>query len=359
MVGTKDKDDKNSNITNGIENNHIFEVDYLNNITILDLSKRNLSCISEELDVLPNISHLNISHNNFIEVPKTVMNLKNLITLDISYNAIIFFDDLPSFCDTIEKLDISNNKLEGPPLWVWVEKPKKLTQLNISNNKSICQSLVAGYFEELLQYKSLVNEIIINNCKLNKHMTLLATCSNARVIQLGCEDYDYLAVNHLDHVPCVGLDKCLDVEQLHLCNTQIYDINSDIDIYKNLKELDLSQNHINSLPNEFSNLENLQKCVLSFNKLLYLPENLNKLRKLVKLYLDNNELCMLPENLNQLPCLKTLDLYGNYLCDGLESLHNLEELDMAQNYFEEPDNEEYFIKKQKLRFNCTNRLDGQ
>lgn len=351
--------EKTSNITNGIEYNHLCKIDYLTNITVLDLSKRNISNLSEELDLLPNISHLNISHNNLTGVPKTVLNLKNLVTLDISYNAIIYFDDLPSFCATIEKLDISNNKLEGPPLWVWVEKPKKLVQLIMSNNKSICHSLTGGYFEELLQYKTLVNIIDIYNCKLNKHLKLLATCCNASVIRLGCNDDDYLALNHLYHLPCTGLDKCLDVEKLYLSNTQIYDINSDIDIYKNLKELDLSENHINSLPNEFSNLENLQICILSCNKLLYLPENLNKLTKLVKLYLDSNELCMLPENINELPCLKTLDLYSNYLCDSFESLHSLEELDMAQNYFLEPNDEEYLLKKKKLRLNCMDRLDGQ
>ncbi|CAH0579024.1 unnamed protein product [Chrysodeixis includens] len=359
MVGTKETDEKTSNIINGINNHHLCKVDYQNNITVLDLTNRKISSLSEELIVLPNLTHLNISHNRLTEVPKTVMNLKNLAVLDISYNSIIFFDDPPSFCDTIEKLDISNNKLEGPPLWVWVEKPKELSKLNISNNKFICQSLVNGYFEELLQYNTLVYEIDIHNCNLNKHMKLLATCCNCRVISLGCKEYNCGALNQLEHLPCSGLDKCLDVEKLYLSNTQIYDINSDIDIFKYLKELDLSQNYIHSLPNEFSNLENLQICILSYNKLLYLPDNLNKLSKLERLYLNNNELCMLPDNLQELPCLKTLDLYSNYLCDGLEFLHSLEELDLAQNYFIEPDDEKYLMKKDKLRLNCIDRLDGQ
>ncbi|KAJ8730323.1 hypothetical protein PYW07_017361 [Mythimna separata] len=336
----------------------IDHVGYMANITNLDLSNKKLSSLDDNVELPPNIVDLRLSHNDLTEVPPKVLELDKLKNLDLSFNIIVFFDDTPGFCHTIERLNLSNNRLEGLPFWVWAEKPEKLGYLNLSNNNNICNS-INGYIDQVIQYKNLVKEIDVHNCNLGKYIQLMATFCHAKTVTIGCEEYNYLNVNYLDQFPCAGLEECLEVEKMNLSNTQLYHINSNIDIYQNIVEINLAQNKINSLPNEFCNLKNLQTCWLSCNKLLYLPDDINKLTKLERLYLNDNVLCMLPHTLHELTSLKVLDVYNNNLCEGLDNINNLEELDFAQNYFEEPDDEEYMRKKEKLRVKCISRIDGR
>ncbi|XP_075973408.1 uncharacterized protein LOC142974779 [Anticarsia gemmatalis] len=343
-----------------IEKNVFNTIEWQENITVLDLSKREISEFDDNLKLPPNIVDLNLSHNKITEIPTTVLKLEKLIVLDLSHNEIVLFDNTPSFCHSIENLNLSNNKLEGPPYWVWTEKPKQLYHLNLSYNQNICESFEGHYLEELLSHTTLVKEIVINNCRLSRHMKLMSTFRHAKAIDLGCTDYNYHSVNFVENVPCVGLDKCHDVERLNLCNTRLYNIQQNIDIYQNLIEINLSDNNICSIPNEFCNLKNLEICILSFNRILYLPDDFHKLERLTRLHLDSNKLCMLPENF-KLKNLKTLDLYNNHLYEGFDDLKTLKQYDFAQNYGDEPCNEEYLEMKLKLRENCTDtdRLDGR
>lgn len=357
-MGNKQKPDNKHEI---VEKNVFSTIEWQENITILDLSKRGITSFDENVKLPPNLVELCLSNNNFIEVPNIVLNLDYLKTLDMSYNNIVLFDETPKFCHTLESLNLSNNKLEGPPYWVWSEQPKSLSYLNLSDNGNLrqCFGIIDHYLEELLQYNILVKNIDLHNCRLGNHIKLMSTFRRAKVVTLGSLDYNYLSANFIESLPCIGLQDCGLIEVLNVSNTNVYNIQNNIDIYKNLIELNLSQNNINSLPNEFCNLENLEICILSFNKILYLPDNMHMLKKLKKLYLDNNELCMLPESLSQLGNLKVLDLYNNHLYEGFEDISHLEEYDFAQNYDEEPDNHEYSEKKRKLRENYSGRLDGR
>lgn len=360
MEGNEDKTGKHSKIKNGFNKNIMKNtIQFKDNITNLDLSNGNITSFDDNLEILPNITHLKLTNNKLTEVPTIILKMDKIKTLDLSFNSIMFFDDTPNFCQTIEWLNISNNNLKSPPYWVWAEKPKKITYLNLSNNSAICELLTNSYVDELLQYKTPVNEIEVHNCKLGKYVKLMATFSNAKVISLGFEEYIYLNVNHLDQLPCAGLDECYQVEKMNLTNTRLYHINSNIDIYQNIVEINLSQNNLNGLPNEFCNLKKLETCILSGNKILYLPDDIGNLTKLVRLYLDDNNLCMLPSTLHELTSLKVLDLYNNNLYEGLDNMENLDELDFALNYFDEPNDGEYLLKKEKLRQNRYDREDGR
>lgn len=328
------------------------------NITTLDLSHRNINNI-EHVKLPPNLIELNISHNKLDSILEIVINQKNLKVLDVSYNNIQYFDDTPNFCHVIESLNISNNQLYGPPAWVWFEHPKNLTKLDISSNVLITKSFQNGYFEELIQHKTFITDITIYSCKLQLYKELLGTFPKAKTVVVGCNDISYLGVNSFTDFPCEGLTKCCDIERLILSFTQIFNIKPNIDIYKHLIEINLSHNEISSLPDEFCNLECLEVCILSFNHILYLPEDFVKLRKLVTLSLENNELCMLPENLCYLPNLKKLDLYDNYLCELPVGMTRLLEIDLAQNYVEEPIDKEYVDKRDKLRLHMVGRSSGR
>lgn len=328
------------------------------NITVLDLSDKNINTFDENMLLPENLTELYLKHNKLTEVPVAVTNLKRIKTLDISCNEIIYFDNTPNFYDCIEHLNISNNKLLGPPYWVWTKNCTSLVHINLSFNKNLTCSLDEDYFKELLQYKILVTNIIINNCSIIKHLPLFGTFQKAKVLIIGNSDI-MCFTNKMEEVPCSGLDKCCDTEVLDLSNMSICNVVPSINMYMNLKEINLSFNKISSLPEEFCYLANLEICILSYNNLLYLPDSFIKLDKLKSLFLNGNSLCMLPDHLCNLPCLHTLDLYDNNLYEALNEIEKLEEIDMAQNYFDEPENEEYVRKKEKIRSKDPGRYDGR
>lgn len=331
------------------------------NITVLDLSYKNISASELNMQLPINLIKLNLSHNQLCEVPEAVQNLTRITYLDLSYNKIEYYDDTPKFYHTIEVLNLSYNELLGPPYWIWAEKLKSLKSINLSCNYNITHSFVNGYFEELLEYKTLLTQITAYKCNLNKkYIKLLGTLPAVKSICLGSSELSNTRfANYIEEFPCAGLDKCNIVEHLNLINLGIFNINSDISIYKHLREIDLSLNGLSSLPAEFCQLENLEVCILSFNNLLYLPDGFNKLDKLFCLCLNNNCLCMVPEKLCSLPFLKKLDLYDNNLYDIPEGIENLLEVDLAQNYFEEPEDDEYLKRKRKIRLKSPERSNGR
>lgn len=329
------------------------------NVTIINLSERNISSINDNVRFPPRLIELNISHNQLHDVPTAVLNLEYLKILNISFNAISVFDDTPRFCQAIELLDLSNNHLERPPYWIFSDTPENLQELNLSNNSEITKCLDNDIIKEFLQFNVLVTKLYIFDCRLNKCMLLLQSFSKIKSLFLGTTEYHHMSANSVIEVPCPGLDMCCDIEKLNLCNTNVYTVTPDIQLYKYLNELDLSQNNLISLPDEFCRLTNLEICILSQNKLLYLPDDMYKLGKLKVLHLDSNELCMMFENLNQLHNLRCLDLYDNQLCEPPDLINiNLEELDLALNYFDEPEDLQYLVKKEKLRCS-TVRVDGR
>lgn len=330
------------------------------NLTVLDLSNKNISTFDDSIQLPVNLTELYLKHNYLEEVPASIQNLTKIRILNLSFNKIKYYNDVPQFYQTIERLDISNNKLLGPPHWIWAKTLKNLKEVNISCNWDITRSLVNGYFEELLKYTTLVTHIIIYNCNLKSHLKLLCTFPKAKLLHLGTPELSNTRfANYIEEIPCTGLDECCDVESLNLINTGLINIKSNILMYKNLKEIDLSLNGLSYIPPEFCCLENLEVCILSFNNLLYLPDNFNKLERLVSLCLNNNNLCMLPEKLFELPFLKKLDLYDNNLHDLPEGIENLLEVDLAQNYFEEPIDIEYVNKKKKIRLKSPERCNGR
>lgn len=346
-------------LTKPIENSLIH---WPENVTVLDLSWRNMHNIQDDIKLPPNLHDLDLSHNNFQEVPRVVSNLKLLRTLDLSYNCINFFDNVPEFYNCIERLDLSNNALNGPPYWIWTQSPNKLFYLNLCSNKLLTSSFVLiGYLDELLTYTAPATEINLHNCCLkNRSLKLLSTFTKAKNIVIGKLDYNYLSTNYVIELPFEGLDKLCDIERLIACNAHIYTINCNIVNYKSLIEINLSENNIHSLPNEFCYLVNLEICRLSHNKLLYLPDNIVNLIKLKVLSLDSNGICMLPENISDINSLRILDLYNNCLSEVSPSLiDKVTEIDLAQNYLEEPDDDIYKVKRNKLRMDKLTRDVGR
>lgn len=354
---TRKYNESDYDVNNGITK-EIETLAWTEKITVINLSKKNISNLDEKVKFPPMLIDLNIAYNKLTEIPDAILNLSSLKVLDISNNMIEKFDTKPNFCSSIEQLILANNMLHGPPHWVWSESPSKLTLLDLSGNVHL-NSEENECLEELLQYNTVVTELKIYNCRIRKNLELIRTFPNLKVLEFGSTQLSCFSSNCLEQFPCSNFKQCCDIIRLNLSSIQLYHINSSIDTFKNLIEINLAQNYLDSLPNEFCCLENLEICILSFNKILYLPEDIVKLKKLVRLHIDSNALCMVPEHLCALPNLKVLDLYDNNLHEIPDGIWSIPELDVAQNYLEEPEDGEYLEKKEKLRLNVSNRMNGR
>lgn len=348
---------KNNGTTNGISKT--ITVFWSKNVTSIDLSNKNLPELDNKIEFPPELTELNLSNNIFLEVPASVRCLKHLKVLNLSFNNIVYFDDVPNFLHSIEELNLAHNKLAGPPYWVWFEFPSQLKELNLNYNINLTTVLEGDYFEELLQCNTSITVVKVANCSLRRHQALLQTFPKAKSMEIGIADLSCLMSNRFDQIPCQGLNKCCDIERLNVSNTHIYNIDKSIDVFKDIVEINLSQNNIRCLPNEFCNLRNLEICILSSNCILLLPDTIVMMKKLVCLRIDCNELCMLPDNFSELENLRLLDLYDNALYEIPEYVLSLQELDLALNYMDEPNSDDYLEKKQKLRLNTTGRGNGK
>ncbi|XP_045771406.1 leucine-rich repeat protein soc-2 homolog [Maniola jurtina] len=340
---------------NGVSSNIVL----LEHLTILDLSNRDLTAIDENVKIPKNLAEINLSHNKLSEVPIPVLNLENLKVLDLSHNNIIYFDDIPKFCHTIKSVNLSNNDLHGPPYWVWSKATAHLNEINLSCNVQITKSFHDGYYEEMLQYKTVVTNVIIYNCKLTDHTEFIGTFPNVKSLTLGTSDISLYSLNQLEDVPCSGMEKCCDIEYLNLSNTNVYNVNLNIQLYRLLKEINLSYNKLDSLPEEFCLLENLEICILSYNCIISLPESFCNLSKITSFSADYNKLCILPTEICKLPNIRRLDVYNNYLKEIPDGFEHLLEVDLGQNYFEEPNDEEYLKKRKIVRATNDYRIDGR
>lgn len=348
---------KNNGSTNGLSKS--ITVHWSKNVTSLNLSNKNLSELDDKLALPPKLMELNLSNNNFLKIPAAVLCLEDLKVLNMSFNKIKYFDDVPNFLHSIEKLNLANNMLAGPPYWVWFEFPSQLKKFNLSYNYNVTSVLRGDYFKHLLQCNTSITVVKMVNCSLKAHNVLLQTFPKAKEMEIGTGDFNCLMSNKFDQIPCQGLDNCCDIERLNASNTHIYSIDKSIEIYKNIVEINISQNHIRTLPNEFCNLRNLEICILSSNCIFFLPDNIGTMKKLVHLRIDCNELCSLPENISALENLKVFDLYDNALYEVPEYVLSIPELDLALNYMDEPNNDDYLEKKEKFRLNTTGRGNGK
>ncbi|KAL4709939.1 hypothetical protein ACJJTC_003902 [Scirpophaga incertulas] len=351
--------DNNLNHTNGIcREISTDDFKWSENITVIDLSNRKINKMEDNVTLPKCLIELNISHNNIKELPRAILDLKTLKYLDASHNEITFFDEAPKCCHSIEKLNMSHNALLSPPYWIWSQSPQTLTEIDLSYNLKICESLDEFYFNELLKYKSQVTYVKISNCRLQRHLKLLDTFYKVKHLEIGTDNLSLHSANNANDVPFDGIHKCCDIERLKLSNIKIYSVNPTINIFTKLVEIDLSFNYLSSLPLEFCNLHNLKCCILSANQLLYLPEDIGKLENLEYLKINNNELCMLPDSIIQLRNLRLLDLYDNSLYEVPIEIYDVSELDLAQNYFEEPSEAEYIGRREKLRLSMAGRYNG-
>jgi small GTP-binding protein len=219
------------------------------NVTVLDLSFKNLTSLPPEISELKNLPELYIFSNQLTSLPPEISELKNLTKLYISSNQLTSLPPEISELKNLTKLDISVNQLTSLP--PEISELKNLTELYISGNQ------LTSLPPEITELKNLT--------------------------------------------------------KLDISGNQLISLPPEITELKNLTELYISGNQLTSLPPEITELKNLTKFYISVNQLTSLPPEITELKNLTKLDISVNQLTSLPPEISELKNLTKLDISGNQL----------------------------------------------
>uniref|UniRef100_A0A8C6UZZ4 TIR domain-containing protein n=1 Tax=Neogobius melanostomus TaxID=47308 RepID=A0A8C6UZZ4_9GOBI len=276
----------------------------LSNLTVLDLSKNQITNISEFAFVpLTNLQVLRLQHNHL----SSISDIVNIVSLCPLLNLVLSGNNLTSF---------ESDKF-----------PLNITFLDLSMTPLSRFSLHSDVFPHLqtLDLSNIHNDLqwdVSDKAFLQSLRTLHLSSTNftGETYQLIFQSLDLLENLHLR-----GVDR-LDRGLLDwACGIE------------NLQRLDLSSNYILVLYDSFLlPCSNLTKLDLSQNSLSKLgTSSLQMLTRLSRLNLGNNLLTKVPRTIRNISSLTTLSLFrnkiSNLLCLDFSGLHLLKVLDLSMN----------------------------
>lgn len=231
----------------------------------LDLSRRGLVVLPDDIFGYPEVSHLMLGWNKLSTIDPRINRLANLTHLYVHDNPL---PDLPpEICglSRLKVLDTSHNR-------ALATLPAELHQL---------QDLRFLYAAEL-------------------------SLTRAPKLPISLE-YLNLGDNQLTEFTATNL---LRLQELRLQHNNIAVLPADFGALENLRELHLDNNPLTALPSSTSRLTDLRTLSLRNCRLSQLPD-LSRLNKLHSLDLRANLFTELPDWLTQLPQLERLDLRWN------------------------------------------------
>lgn len=298
-----------------LQTNNIANVentlDYLENITEIDLSQNNITCLSDvHLGSLPQLLSLHLEENLIQELAGNCLpSLPNLQEFYINHNFIFSINpEAFSGLDRLVRLHLNSNRLTSIDSQ-WFRHLPSLEILMLGENPIL--ELSDENFKLLANLRSLVLA----------RMNLTDIPDNALVGLNNLESISFFD-NLLTRVPHVAIIRAKNLKFLDLNKNPIERIQrGDFMDMMHLKELG-----INSMPElisidsfALSNLPELTKIEATNNpKLSYIhPRAFNKLPRLETLMLNSNALSALHRsNIESLPNLREVSLHSNPIrCD--------------------------------------------
>ncbi|GKA19109.1 leucine-rich repeat-containing protein [Tanacetum coccineum] len=306
------------------------EIQMFSSLEHLNLSSNKLNgTISHKLWQLPNLTRLDLSSNSLQGAIFENIGKSNLWYIDLSYNSlegVPFSDEVSSLSQSIQYIDFSSNKL-GPRFPKWIQKLKKLTHLDLSNN-SISDTVSTEYWSRWMSSQLSYLDLSSNN--INGKLPKSLSNHDLDIIDL--------SFNCL-YGPIPALPAGISFLDLFR-NKFNGGISSLRQMYKKLEFLDLSHNMITGqLPDCFQNLTDLKVLNLGHNTLSgSIPPSIGCLSKLETLSLYNNFSGALPVSLKNCTQLSLLDLGDNRLYGDIsvwiaKNLSRLYALSLKSNNF--------------------------
>lgn len=306
----------------------------LNNLRILNLSENNLHNLPNDLKDLKYLEQLYLDQNNLEFIPSELNELRFLKVLSMADNKLTEISE--QFCSysrfklSIEKLNLSKNRLKNQTLTNRLVLFENLKQLNLAENEfELIPSGLPIFLEVLNLNKNSIKTLMIRPLppeawQDEEVMTALKLNTN-KVYEdslYGASEKEK-ANESIDELPDVDQHEELTLPHVFYL--------------RNLKRLDLADNYLVDVPNDFGVLNSsLELIDLSNNLLAHIGTGLCRgLGSLKFLNLSSNKIQDLPDKLRELSDLEVLNLsnnklaYLNYeLCNDLK---NLRELNLSSN----------------------------
>ncbi|KAF7243263.1 Transforming growth factor beta activator LRRC33, partial [Varanus komodoensis] len=263
----------------------------LSYLTFLDLSWNQLWYLPDRFfEGIVSLAYLNLSHNCLKMVHLQERGLFNtLIDLDLSYNQLLDLQinlGLGSSLSSLERLNLSNNRLHGLPAKIFSQTPK-ITTVDFSKNPiKIC----APYGEnsscvDLSNIGSMRNlylaacdlEMLSSHMLKGTSLACLDLSNNPRLLLLGLG-------------PLQEVAQSLQVLSLRQTGLSATGTKLDFSAFQKLVSLDLSENSLDIFPESLTSLH-LHTLNLRRNSLHTLPQHITQTqlgRSLHVIYLSQN-----------------------------------------------------------------------
>ncbi len=224
--------------------------------------------------VAPQVDAIDLSKKQLVKLPEQLENYLNCDRLDLSSNKLTSLPFAIGKSTKISHLDLRNNLLAWLP--GSIGNLAKLTYLDLRRNR--------------LNYLPANVDSLIDLTHL------------------------YLSGNYLRSLPS-GIGELRKLTNLQLDGNLLTSLPESIADLSGLTELNIGNNHLNELPAHIGNLRSLTRLDLSQNQLTSLPVQISSLRNLTSLNLAQNQLAKLPAQIGLLHDLTSLNLWGNPLID--------------------------------------------
>mmetsp|Transcript_1209 Transcript_1209/g.4340 ORF Transcript_1209/g.4340 Transcript_1209/m.4340 type:complete len:876 (-) Transcript_1209:1226-3853(-) len=245
---------------------------------ILDLTRRNLVTLPEELYRLRKLKELDIHLNKLVALPGELSKLaeaEELEKIDCSSNQIAVVEEGVAEVQSLKHLNLSLNCFAIFP--DPVGKLKQLTELDLSGNQMVELSPALGGATAL---------------------TILRVNDNA-----------------LGNIEVVG--KLFNLEELYAGNNQLEALPESILSLFFLKHLDVCCNSVTAIPEKFGGLTAMTYLDVSFNSIQTLPDSMEKMIRLKTFKMNNNEITKIPTGFGFLQALTEWNFEENPL-QGVE-----------------------------------------
>ena len=290
-----------------LDNNLCPEIDSFSNLRSLELPYKNLHSLNglQKVPGIETVQKLDVSNNKLTALPEAIGSLVALKQLRLERNCLACLPEEIGYLTALQKLLVSNNKLTALPESIC--NLTALQQLRLETNCLACLPEEIGYLTAL-------QKLWVPG---NTMTALPKTIGTLTVLQ-------YLNVfgNKLTTLP-VTVGYLTALQHLWLSNNELTVLPKTIGNLTALQTLYLEKNCLESLPREVGNLTALQQLYVSFNKLTVLPEGIGSLTALQELEAYCNELTVLPKTIGYLTALQHLWLSNNELTTLPEAIANL------------------------------------
>ena len=182
-----------------------------------------------------------------------------------------------------------------------------------------------AFLEKLLNESPNLEELDLENCKLESIPKITNRNSNLKIINL--------SYNRLTDLP-EGLELFPNVEKLILDNNQFSALPQSVSKLKKLNWISLSHNQFTKFPEELFSIPNLETLSLYKNDLKTLPNHFNLLPNLITLGIQYTNISSLPASISKLSKLNSISLNGNQFIEfpaSAASLKSLTQFDFSNN----------------------------